>query len=160
MAILSTISVLVGVVLGLHFKVLVLVPVIGLAWVVVVVGIASGETFWQLGIAFAAVAISVQQCRNYARVRPRRPQLAPHSGSPIGRDRRTQCPVRFTRRALWTIRGWRPPLTGRERLRAKRCALRSSWSTSMKHARRRKVLARRPAMMFVRRLLPPTPAAR
>jgi hypothetical protein len=49
MAILSTISVLVGVVLGLHFKVLVLVPVIGLAWVVVVVGIASGETFWQLG---------------------------------------------------------------------------------------------------------------
>jgi hypothetical protein len=28
--------------------------------VVVAVGIASGETFWQLGIAFAAVAISVQ----------------------------------------------------------------------------------------------------
>jgi hypothetical protein len=60
MAILSTFGALVGVLLGLHFKVLILVPVIGLAWAVIVaVGIASVEAFWQLGLALAA-AVSVQ----------------------------------------------------------------------------------------------------
>ena len=61
MANLSIASILVGAVLGLYFRVLILVPVIGLAWAVVVAaGIASGESFLQVAIAIAAVAISVE----------------------------------------------------------------------------------------------------
>lgn len=51
----------VGAVLGLHFKVLALVPTVGLAWAVVAAaGIASGEGVWQLALALAVTAATVQ----------------------------------------------------------------------------------------------------
>jgi len=47
--------------LGLRFKVLILVPVTGFAWAIVAVdGIARGDSVWQLAIAMVVVATSVQ----------------------------------------------------------------------------------------------------
>jgi hypothetical protein len=61
MVILIMIGILVGAVLGLRFKVLVLVPVVcGALAVVVVNGIARGDGLWQLVLAMTVIAISLQ----------------------------------------------------------------------------------------------------
>jgi hypothetical protein len=61
MAVLSTISFVVGVVLGLKFKVLILVPAIGFAAAIISAGgVANGESIWHLTLAVAVAAISVQ----------------------------------------------------------------------------------------------------
>ena len=61
MMVLSTMGVLVGTVLGLDFKVLILVPASGIAGALVAAaGIPSGEGGWQIAFAIVAVAISVQ----------------------------------------------------------------------------------------------------
>jgi hypothetical protein len=61
MAVLSTISAIVGVALGLRFKLLILVPAIGfVAAIIGAGGVASGESPWHLALAIAAAAISVQ----------------------------------------------------------------------------------------------------
>jgi hypothetical protein len=61
MMILLIMGVLVGVVLGLRFKVFVLVPVICVALAVVVVeGIASGDELWRLALAMIVIATSLQ----------------------------------------------------------------------------------------------------
>jgi hypothetical protein len=59
-AALSTISLVVGVVLGLQFKVLILVPAIGIAAAIIAAsGFANGESLWHLALAIAVAAISV-----------------------------------------------------------------------------------------------------
>jgi hypothetical protein len=61
MVILMMIGILVGAVLGLRFKVLVLVPVIcGALAIVVVDGIARETGLWQLLLAMIVIAISLQ----------------------------------------------------------------------------------------------------
>ena len=61
MAVLSTISAIVGVALGLRFKLLILVPAIGLvAAIIGAGGVGSGESPWHLALAIAAAAISIQ----------------------------------------------------------------------------------------------------
>jgi len=61
MVILIPMGVLVGAVLGLRFKVLVLVPMICAALPVIVVsGITRGEGVWRLALAMIVVAISLQ----------------------------------------------------------------------------------------------------
>ncbi len=61
MIILATIGTLIGAVLGLRFKVLVLVPVMVFALAIVAVdGIARGDSVWQLVAAMVVVATSVQ----------------------------------------------------------------------------------------------------
>jgi hypothetical protein len=58
---LASVGVLLGAVLGLRFKVLVLVPVICAALpIVVVAGIARGEGLWRLALAMIVVATSLQ----------------------------------------------------------------------------------------------------
>jgi hypothetical protein len=61
MAILAIIGFLVGTALGLRFRVLALIPVIGFAWVVVAaITIAHGDGVWRAGGAMAVVAVSIQ----------------------------------------------------------------------------------------------------
>ena len=59
MLILMMISFLIGVVLGLHFKGLILLPAVGLALIVVAVN-GAGDGTWQLVGTMAVVATSVQ----------------------------------------------------------------------------------------------------
>jgi hypothetical protein len=61
MLILMAIGILVGAVLGLRFKVLVLVPVICVALAIVLVdGIARGDGLWWLALAMVVIATSLQ----------------------------------------------------------------------------------------------------
>jgi len=61
MMILILLSVLVGAVLGLRFKVFVLVPVIcGALAIAVVEGIAGGDGLWRLVFAMTVIAASLQ----------------------------------------------------------------------------------------------------
>ena len=61
MVILMVIGILVGAVLGLRFKVLVLVPVIcGALSIVVVDGIARGDGLLRIAVAMIVIATSVQ----------------------------------------------------------------------------------------------------
>jgi hypothetical protein len=61
MAMLSTISALVGVVLGFHYKVFILVPAIGLAGSVVAAnGIAGGESGGQVALSIVVAVMSIQ----------------------------------------------------------------------------------------------------
>jgi hypothetical protein len=61
MVILMVIGILVGTVLGLRFKVLVLVPVSCVALPIVVVdGIARGDELWRLALAVIVIATSLQ----------------------------------------------------------------------------------------------------
>jgi hypothetical protein len=54
---------LVGMVLGLRFKVLVLVPVISIAFAIVVVdGMVRGAGVWRLALAMVVIATSMQLC--------------------------------------------------------------------------------------------------
>ncbi len=61
MLILMAIGILVGAVLGLRFKVLVLVPVICVAIpIVLAAGIAHGDGVWRLALAMVVIATSLQ----------------------------------------------------------------------------------------------------
>jgi len=61
MTILASLCFLVGAVLGLRFKVLILVPVTGLSWVLVIAnGIVNGESLWRLALALVVVATAIQ----------------------------------------------------------------------------------------------------
>jgi hypothetical protein len=61
MVILILIGVLVGAVLGLRFKVFVLVPVISIALVIVAVdGVARGDELWRLAVSMIVIATAVQ----------------------------------------------------------------------------------------------------
>ena len=57
----SAASAVVGAVLGLHFKVLILVPTMSLECALLVAaGIARGQNLWQLGLGIAVVTTSTQ----------------------------------------------------------------------------------------------------
>jgi len=61
MVMLMMIGILVGTVLGLRFKVLILVPVVcGALPIVVVSGIARGEGLWRLALSMIVIAMSLQ----------------------------------------------------------------------------------------------------
>jgi hypothetical protein len=61
MAALASICFLVGAVLGLRFKVLILVPAIGFATVVVTAnGIVIGESLWRLASVVVVAAMAIQ----------------------------------------------------------------------------------------------------
>lgn len=56
-----TISALAGIVLGLHYKVFILVPSIALVGsVIAAAGIAADETFWRVVLSFFAVSVAMQ----------------------------------------------------------------------------------------------------
>lgn len=58
---LAIIGVLAGVVLGLRYKVLILVPAVAMAIVfAVIVGVASADHFWSIVLATVVAATSVQ----------------------------------------------------------------------------------------------------
>jgi hypothetical protein len=61
MAVLSTICAIVGLSLGLRFKVLILVPAIGFAAAIIAAGgIAGGDSLWHLALVIAVATISFQ----------------------------------------------------------------------------------------------------
>ena len=58
---LAIIAVVVGIALGLRFKVLILVPAIGIAEIfALIVGLARGESFGSIVLAMAVVWLAVQ----------------------------------------------------------------------------------------------------
>jgi hypothetical protein len=61
MTLFGLLGVLIGAVLGLRFKVFVLVPVIcGASAVVVIGGIARGDTLWRLAFTMVVIATALQ----------------------------------------------------------------------------------------------------
>jgi hypothetical protein len=57
----SIIGVVVGITLGLRFKVLVLVPAIALAVILMlIVGLADGDSFWSILLAILILSIFIQ----------------------------------------------------------------------------------------------------